>query len=757
MNFSNDQLIQVIRKWALLCRENQFIESAYLFGSSVYQHSFQFSPDDSDGDIIAIMPKIATTPLSRLSILEGLIRLNIDCETDLFRLMRRDGTARILSIIPISHFELFIGVHKGGDPGIYRKNQFLNLLDEQQSPTHFPDRVKISHEEHHAVIQAMKETQSFRNKYVSISANGNRSVHDWDGKDPLPKDLERSAAQIRHYQENLKDYSAYDVNEGLEFMSSLLKNLRRDDDEYERLYRWLSVRRGGRGTRSALRPRDSMLLWELLAIEAEKAFRTSGAAPAELLHDSVLPSTPEKHSVQGSSLNIDETSPLGNNQSFNEADRQSEIRILPDVMPLPSAGIDQTGEAAATNLRCDSDRAVPSATESVTATPDKLTASDAIKDTKIADIAKEAKTLGRSAKPPSDRFFKNKSWRFLVRPLIVMTTLAVVIYLIYSLGSSTGCQFQKSDNAQLDGAMVPSPVLVTQLLQYEAEGAPFSPENFVKTTIKRFLREEPTIGAKVDLAIDARRPGLAVVVQYSGRIQPISDAKAGLIRQFAGIGGTPAFANLYKEEIEVIEQNHAYWIPIQYNTLVEVKKSVRVNDFFTAYLRHAGIVGEPLERLFILMNFDEKVKEAPQKHTCFATAVLGIKLGEELEPALALLRTRFGEPQMEIRDQQRHYAFFSGNNGYFVLSDAGQGYRGKIFSIQADGPAVLNKALVKGLRYGSTYDEVTKALGKPKRVAPVGDGRIQLDFGDIPCSVEMESSGGLVSIKLAEDPNWFSE
>lgn len=86
-------------------------------------------------------------------------------------------------------------------------------------------------------------------------------------RDPLPKSLVRSAAQI---SPALKDGEWYDTRKGLDHLFRVLGDRQGEHDQLEQLYRKVSIRRGGRGQKEALTPIDQLLLAEILFDEALK-------------------------------------------------------------------------------------------------------------------------------------------------------------------------------------------------------------------------------------------------------------------------------------------------------------------------------------------------------------------------------------------------------------------------------------------------------------------------------------------------------
>jgi formylglycine-generating enzyme required for sulfatase activity len=64
------------------------------------------------------------------------------------------------------------------------------------------------------------------------------------------------------------DETEFDVNRGLDFCTTMLEQAVKTDGRLRELRDWLSVRRGGRGDRTPMSPRDHLLFYEILYQEA---------------------------------------------------------------------------------------------------------------------------------------------------------------------------------------------------------------------------------------------------------------------------------------------------------------------------------------------------------------------------------------------------------------------------------------------------------------------------------------------------------
>ncbi len=281
-----DVIVTKLQEWARGLAEKGHVDHAYVFGSLTNGGGWQFTPESSDVDLILRIPPSSRDPLQRLGILDALVKANLELETALLRVLGRDGTKPITSITPVTEFELRFGVHKGGEPEIYSTGIFLDLLKVSNSPGPLTRTSHLKYEDHKAGVAGLKGAQKFRNQYIAVAANASRFVSDWSGdKDgasqlALPKDIARAAAQFRYYRDRLDNESRYDVDLGIDTLNTLVRERAKNNKEYKNLVQWLAPRRGGPGTKSPLSPRHQMLLWEVLAVAAEKALEEAEGEPA---------------------------------------------------------------------------------------------------------------------------------------------------------------------------------------------------------------------------------------------------------------------------------------------------------------------------------------------------------------------------------------------------------------------------------------------------------------------------------------------
>jgi predicted nucleotidyltransferase len=247
------------------CLKQTDFSTIYLFGSLIHKDGDQFDCQISDIDTICpFQPgsnyldrwravKKAEAPTSHLNL------------SFLKVLQRKDASEPIVSVVPVSDFELELGIHKDKSAQFFSHNKFFDISNEKTAP--IGNEYKTGSPELEGAIDAVRETQKYRNKVLAISPSGIRFCREYDGPDVLPKALLRCAAQVRWAREiNAKsDEQRFDVNEGLIYILQLLMARRNESQDVDDLLQHVTIRMGGRGKSAPLSQFDQLLLWEILA------------------------------------------------------------------------------------------------------------------------------------------------------------------------------------------------------------------------------------------------------------------------------------------------------------------------------------------------------------------------------------------------------------------------------------------------------------------------------------------------------------
>jgi hypothetical protein len=286
----------------------------------------------------------------------------------------------------------------------------------------------------------------------------------------------------------------------------------------------------------------------------------------------------------------------------------------------------------------------------------------------------------------------------------------------------------------------------------------FDPSSFQPATFKNFQRQQPAAAEGRDTVLGAATPALAVGVKYTGAVRRVSPPRAALIETVGRGTGKPSLAVRCTQEIEVVEQGRSYWLPIEKDVLSDLSKLLNPGQELTVYVRYLGVSRAVPERLYLLVDFDAGPPKWLPRDTCFARQLFGIAVGRPLTPVLEDLKRKYGEPRVVRRDQANLYVFAVDLNSktYVAVGDAGEGYRDRVFSVELTGQPGEQQAIFKTLRFGAPASEVMGVFGKPAAVVAGGEGRTRLELPHTACSVELRN-GGLASVFIADDPNYFAE
>lgn len=249
-----EKVIACCRIWAERVREVSGAEAIYIFGSIINRGGKQFIPQRSDVDLIVVIPEHLRCAPSRAAWLIKLQTLKRELEVALIALIGRDdATLPIVSLLPITKFELRCDIHKSRSRVFFRNNIFMDLLKDTK-PTLLRRNAALHIDE--TTREVVEFTQKVRNKFLSISASGKQALDLWtDPIDPLPKEIMRHAA--------IASERGYDLQDGLDNISNYLYSQKEFHSSYKALYDdWLSLRRGARGKAGPLDPQNYLLLVE---------------------------------------------------------------------------------------------------------------------------------------------------------------------------------------------------------------------------------------------------------------------------------------------------------------------------------------------------------------------------------------------------------------------------------------------------------------------------------------------------------------
>ena len=273
--------------WSRLLVETAGAEGAYLFGSLVYRGGEQFI-DESDVDLAIVLPLATADATSRLRWNVRLHALKIQLEDELARVLgRRDRRDIICSIVALTSREAGADIHKDGAEGFFTNNHFMSLLDRSITPA-LPGAGRIPVRDR-LIRQCFRFAQRTRNRYLAVSSDGTMSLLEYNGSDPIPKDVMRHAAMAAWLQNtNAAPGSEYDTQAGLDLISNYIYQRSGESPEYGDFHRKISARRGARGRLLPITAKDILLMaeiiWDLAESALQKSFKLAQQARHSVNH-----------------------------------------------------------------------------------------------------------------------------------------------------------------------------------------------------------------------------------------------------------------------------------------------------------------------------------------------------------------------------------------------------------------------------------------------------------------------------------------
>ncbi len=318
MAYNREPIINTLCNWTETIKAELNFDRFFAFGSLISKNGLEFVPGVSDIDMICCFSQNLQSPSSRAEEQFRLRNFKHSLEKELLSLLSwKDAGKPIISLVPITDFELSHGIHKGKNPLFFKESNFLDLLQ----PSLDPNPLSLSnhsafHITHRDALSAIFAAQDFRNKYLAISANGDCKTEEWNENDVIPKPLAREAAQLRFYKEALKDDTKFSVNYGTFYFHKVLENLAQRQDEYRELLEWFMIRSTRRGSPLSLIPENHLKLWEILLNEAIFAIEKQIALDVD---SQIISERLKKHStdfIEAESTEIKKTSPFSDSSNI---------------------------------------------------------------------------------------------------------------------------------------------------------------------------------------------------------------------------------------------------------------------------------------------------------------------------------------------------------------------------------------------------------------------------------------------------------
>jgi predicted nucleotidyltransferase len=250
--------IDAVSEWAIEVEKTGLISDAFLFGSTVNDEGSRFDSSKSDLDIIVVVPWAQLPIEVRIGQMKTLSDYKVQLEYKLqLALQRNLAGEQIVSLVPMTDWELMQSIHKDGNAEILTSTRAINLIS-NAAVSVIANTISAGR-----VSEAQKRTISFvqkqRAQFIGRPANGKHLFAIKPHEDPIPKELMRHFA-IATSDEQMSAEEVTDLARGLQEIELALED-RADSLPLVRSYRnWLQVRRGARGTVTPIIDADYYLI-----------------------------------------------------------------------------------------------------------------------------------------------------------------------------------------------------------------------------------------------------------------------------------------------------------------------------------------------------------------------------------------------------------------------------------------------------------------------------------------------------------------
>lgn len=240
MNELRAKILDLLRNW----KENldQAVENngVYLFGSLVYRQGAFFKKSTSDIDLMILMPEeLSGDYTKRVEWLMTLKPFKQQLEKELLHVLgKKDSTEAIVSLLPVTQFEVDHEIHKSGDKPFYGVTSFMNISTQELSKGNYLGEFKTLDDP--LLDQVFCYIQKQRNSYLAVTPTVDNQNLVIDGIGDLPKDLCRQAAKINaHFIEVKETGDVYSVSFGADYIKNLVRTKINADPRIQDIYYWI--------------------------------------------------------------------------------------------------------------------------------------------------------------------------------------------------------------------------------------------------------------------------------------------------------------------------------------------------------------------------------------------------------------------------------------------------------------------------------------------------------------------------------------
>ncbi|MCR8826967.1 hypothetical protein [Pseudosulfitobacter koreensis] len=266
------EITKIISGWFADHDLETFFDRVYLFGSLVNNDGEFFWPSgvkNSDIDVLVrINPTLAGAVDRTLALVELQSRLP-EVEQRLAEKLGRPPEIKgsVISVLPVTWYEIYHCIHKGFDPKIFTLNIFYDVINKRARKDGLSDFIDKSYQyDNTETFAVMRLCQKLRNDLLKTSEDGSPALNPFAGAGAIPKELMRAAALLKFAVNGADQPEARtNLGEGEDYVVDYLKDLKGKHKLIDALEMKVKKRRSTAAFKKPpLEPADLILLSELL-------------------------------------------------------------------------------------------------------------------------------------------------------------------------------------------------------------------------------------------------------------------------------------------------------------------------------------------------------------------------------------------------------------------------------------------------------------------------------------------------------------
>lgn len=277
------EITEALSEWYKVNEISKYADRAYLFGSLINEGGESFWPTGvrtSDIDLLIRINPERDTAAKRAAGLKELKGLMPQIESAIDTILKRepDQKGSVLSVLPVTWYELYHCIHKGFDPKIFTLNIFFDIVNMEQRDGGLSDYIDKSYQfDNTETFAVMRLCQSLRNSFLKQDDKGEGILEPFTGIMAIPKELMRAAALLKYVEtDGDQPKTRTSLLEGEEYFAKLLERRKSEDEKISELDEKVRKRRSTSvHTKPPLEPIDLVLACELLFDEAKELSQPS--------------------------------------------------------------------------------------------------------------------------------------------------------------------------------------------------------------------------------------------------------------------------------------------------------------------------------------------------------------------------------------------------------------------------------------------------------------------------------------------------